>query len=169
MCTISRSSWPDRCKRHRRALRTTTPQSDAREAADHSLPFIIAAVLIDGRYSDEIYSSELLRDPRIHRLASRISVKEDPELTQRFPRDAACRIEVATKSGQHKTAAVDSPRGHVNNPMTDDEVNAKFRSLAGRVLSKEHVERALERLWAVDEAADLGAIFEAVQVGGKPR
>ena len=138
-----------------------------REAADHSLPFIIAAVLIDGRYSDEIYSPERLRDPRIHQLTNRISVKEDPEFTRRFPRDAACRIEITSKSGQRKTATVDSPRGHVNNPMTDEEVNAKFRSLAGRVLSKEHVDRALERLWRLDEADDLGAIFETVQVGGK--
>jgi len=138
-----------------------------REAADHSLPYMIAAVLIDGRYSDEIYAPERLRDPEIHQLADRISIKEDAELTRRFPRDLACRIEVITKSGERKVATVDSPRGHVNNPMSDEEVNEKFRSLAGRALPKERIERALGRFWKLDEAAELGGIFDAVQVDGE--
>lgn len=138
-----------------------------REAADHSLPYIIAAVLIDGRFSDEIFSPERLRDARIHQLAAKISVKEDAEFSRRFPRALPCRIEVTTKSGQRKVAEVDYPRGHVKNPMTDDELNAKFTGLAGRVLPEERVERALNQLWRLDEAADLRAIFDAVQIGGK--
>lgn len=135
-----------------------------RETADHSLPFIIAAVLIDGRFSDEIFSDARLRDPGIHRLSDRISVKEDAEFSRQFPHRVPCRIEITTKSGERKVALTDYPRGHVRNPMTDDEVNAKFRSLAERALPHAAAERALDLLWKLDEAADLGMFFEAVRV-----
>lgn len=135
-----------------------------RESADHSLPYIIAAVLIDGSFSDEIFSPARLRDSRIHRLADKISIKEDVEFTKRFPTAIPCRIEITTKSGQQITATVDYPRGHVKNPMTDDEVNAKFCSLAGRVLSRSELNRALDRLWNLEQAPDLSDIFAALRV-----
>ena len=107
-----------------------------RETADHSLPYIIAAVLIDRAFSDEIFSDERLRDPRIRQLIDKIEVKEDPELTRRFPQFLPCRIEITTKSGERKVAQTDYPRGHYKNPMSDEEVNDKFRGLAQRALPK---------------------------------
>jgi hypothetical protein len=49
--------------------------------------------------------------------------------------------------------------------MTDEEVSAKFRMLAGRKLPKAQVERALETMWAFDKAAGLDALFESVRIG----
>ena len=134
-----------------------------REAADHSLPYIIAAVLIDRAFSDEVFSDERLRDPRIRQLIDKIEVKEDKELTRRFPRFLPCRIEVMTRRGERKVAATDYPRGHCKNPMSDDEVNAKFRDLARRALPDERVSRALDALWQLDAAPDLDAIFKEVE------
>ena len=135
-----------------------------RETADHSLPFIIAAVLIDGRFSDEIFAPERLRDPRIHRLTDKISVLDDAELSRQFPRLIPCRIELMTNDGQRRISAVEYPRGHAKNPMTDDEVNEKFRGLTERVLPKHDVDRALDLLWKLDQAASLDSIFESLQI-----
>lgn len=134
-----------------------------RETADHSLPYIMAAVLIDRAFSDEIFSDERLRDPRIRQLIDKIEVKEDQELTGRFPQFLPCRIEIVTKSGECKVARTDYPRGHHKNPMSDEEINAKFRGLALRKLSPECVSEALDALWQLDAAPDLDAIFRAVQ------
>jgi 2-methylcitrate dehydratase len=137
-----------------------------RESADHSLPYILGAVLIDGRFSDDIFSQSRIGDARIHEMASRISVKEDKDYSRQFPGKIPCRIEIRTKSGRELMAEVDYPRGHTRNPMTDDEVSAKFRMLAGRKLPKARVERALETVWAFDKAEGLDALFESVRIGG---
>jgi 2-methylcitrate dehydratase len=137
-----------------------------RESADHSLPYILGAVLIDGRFSDDIFSEIRIRDARIHEMASRISVKEDKDYWRQFPGKIPCRIELRTRSGKDLIAQVDYPRGHTRNPMTDEEVSAKFRMLAGRKLPKAQVERALETMWAFDKAAGLDALFESVRIGG---
>ncbi len=135
-----------------------------RETADHSLPYIVAAVLLDGRFGDEIFSEERLQDEKIHQLADKIMVKEDPELSRQFPEKYPCRIEITTRSGNTLTASVEYPRGHHKNPMTDEEVSDKFRSLAGRVLPKKQIEQALTSLWKIEEASDLELLFEMVNI-----
>jgi len=131
-----------------------------RESADHSLPFIISAVLIDGAFSDAIFYEERIRDRKVHALADRVAVKEDPELTRRFPAAIPCRLDVQTRSGELKSAAVEYPRGHVKNPMTDAEVEKKFRALAGRALSDGQVTAALKRRWKIDAEAHAGVVFD---------
>lgn len=137
-----------------------------RETADHSLPYMIAAVMIDGRFSDDIFSDERLRDPRIYKIIDKIAVKEDPEYTRQFPETIPCRVEIVTKSGERKVAVGKYPRGHFRNPMTDEEVNAKFRDLAQRVLTQKQVEQSLQMLWKLDQASELGSIFDAMCVDG---
>jgi 2-methylcitrate dehydratase len=136
-----------------------------RESADHSLPYILAAVLIDGRFSDDVFSESRIRDRRIHQMASRISVHEDKDYSRQFPGKIPCRVEIRTRSGKELTAQVDYPRGHTRNAMTDAEVSAKFRMLAGRKLPQGQVEQALETMWAFDKPGGLDALFEAVRIG----
>lgn len=137
-----------------------------RETADHSLPWIIAGVLIDGAFSDALFSDERLRDERIHRMTDKIVVKEEPEFTRRFPNAVDCRIEIVTKSGECHVAAVEYPRGHHNNPMTDAEVETKFRELTQRVLPKARTEKALALAWDFENAPNLDELLQTVQIEG---
>jgi 2-methylcitrate dehydratase len=125
----------------------------------------LAAVLIDGRFSDDIFTDARIRDARIHEMASRIAIKEDEDYSRQFPAKIPCRIEIRTKSGKELAAQVDYPRGHTGNPMTDEEVRAKFRMLAGRKLPKAQVEQALETMWAFDTAKGLDTLFESARIG----
>ena len=72
-----------------------------RESADHSLPYILAAVLIDGRFSDDIFSACPPARPS-HTRAGRSALRcmEDAEYSRQFPGKIPCRIEIRTKSGQ---------------------------------------------------------------------
>ena len=135
-----------------------------RETADHSLPFIIAAVLLDGGFSDRIFAPERLTDARVHAIADRITVEEDPELTQRFPEYISTRIELTTKDGTVHTARMDYPRGHHRNPMTDGEVAAKFGAIAGRAITGQQAAQALDFMWALEDAPDAARIFELTLV-----
>jgi 2-methylcitrate dehydratase len=136
-----------------------------RESADHSLPFILAAVLTDGDFSDTIFSDERIRDPRLHALADKIAVKEDPEFTRRFPTDIPCRLEVRLLSGEVKTAAVNHPRGHYRNPMTNDEIESKYRMLARRKISATQADAALRRLWEIDQERQAGNVLDELCLG----
>lgn len=93
-------------------------------------------------------------------------MREEPEYSRRFPDAIPCRIELETKSGERKIAKVDYPRGHVRNPMSDEEINDKFRTLAKRVLDVGWADHVLELLWRIDDSTDVSEIFRAIQVAG---
>lgn len=133
-----------------------------RESADHSLPYILAAVLTDGAFSDAIFDDARIRDPALHALADRVVVVEDPDFTRRFSADIPCRIEVRMRDGSTHAAAVDHPRGHYRNPMTDAEVEAKFRLLAGRTLPEARLGAVLDAAWSLRDAPGVTALLDAI-------
>jgi 2-methylcitrate dehydratase len=140
-----------------------------RETADHSMAYIVAAVLTHGYFDDNLFSPERLQDQRVLALADRITIDEDPELTRQFPEKFACRVELRTRNGKTLTAAVDYPRGHYKNPMSDDEVGAKYRTLAGRVLSQQQVAQSLDWLWKLEHAQSFDPLFRMVVVDAARR
>ena len=113
-----------------------------RETADHSLPYIVAAVLVDGGFSDAIFAPARFCDPRILALADKITVAEEPEFTRVFPGKFRSRVEITLTDGATRSAGLDYPHGHHDDPMTDDEVRRKFSDLAGRKLTPARVARA---------------------------
>ncbi len=135
-----------------------------RETADHSLPFIIAAVLLDGRFSDEIFSESRLMDLRIHDLADKISVVEDPDFSRRAPDELPCKIEIILKDGSVRVAQGDFPVGHCRRPMTDGQIEEKFSGLAERALSSTKARRALELLSRLDSQSGLDELYDSMLV-----
>jgi 2-methylcitrate dehydratase len=135
-----------------------------RETADHSMPYIVAATLVNGGFSDAIFEPARFVDEQILRLADKITIREDPELTHQLPDRFPCRVDMRLSGGRMQSAAMNYPRGHHNDPMSDEEVNDKFRQLASRKLSPERVERALERIWRLEASPSAGDIFELVRI-----
>jgi 2-methylcitrate dehydratase len=147
LCTKSAEKWHPR----------------TRETADHSIPYILSATLIDGAFSDAMFDEQRLADPRIHDFCDRITIIEDKKYTSRFPDAASCRVEIRTKGGQMEVAEVEHPRGHFLNPMNDGEVNSKFISLSERTISSARAKSLLSVLWELDELSDLSPLLRALQ------
>jgi 2-methylcitrate dehydratase len=140
-----------------------------RETADHSLPYIVAAVLVDGGFSDAIFAPARFSDPRVLALADRITVAEDPEFTRAFPGKFRSRVEITLNDGTTRSAGLDYPRGHHDDPMTDDEVRRKFADLAGRKLTPVRVAHALDLIWDFERCARFDDLFDALAVDGEGR
>jgi 2-methylcitrate dehydratase len=135
-----------------------------RETADHSMPYVVAAALIDGAYTDAIFAPERYRDQRTLDLMKRISISEDSQFNERYPNSLPCRMTITLKNGMRRTAELANPIGHHDRPMNDAQVVEKFRSLAGRKLPPARLDPILERLWRFEDEADLTSLFDALQV-----
>jgi 2-methylcitrate dehydratase len=61
------------------------------------------------------------------------------------------------------TAETAYPKGHRGNPLSDAEVEAKFRGLAAGV-PRERADRVLAEIWGLDGAATLDALLDAAAV-----
>jgi len=135
-----------------------------RETADHSIPYMVAAALIDGSFSDAIFSDERLKDDQIHRLMKNIEVVEDAGYTRAYPDLNPCRIEILARNGRRKSAAVDYPLGHVKNPMSDRDVEEKYRSLSARTLPAAEIASLSSDVWRLEQLADASVLLDVTLV-----
>jgi 2-methylcitrate dehydratase len=132
-----------------------------RETADHSLPYIIAAALIDGSIEPSTFSEERIADTHLRALMQKVSVRENPEFTRRYPTEVPCRIEIVSSGGKHHIASIDYPKGHAKNPMTDAEIEQKFRRMcSSKGLDAVKVDEILKNLWALEDIVDVGHVLE---------
>ena len=135
-----------------------------RETADHSVPYLVAVALLDGTVTPASFDTQRIQDPELHSIISRMNVEEDPEYSRSYPDEINCRIEITTVGGKQLAAQSAYPKGHPRNPMTNDEINTKFRSLAAELLTAQQCERALSLLWSLDEQPNLKELFDALVV-----
>ena len=135
-----------------------------RETADHSIPYLVAAALLDGEVTAATFTTEKLRDPGLRRLMSKMTLEEDPEFSANYPEEYNCRIEVTQASGRRASAYTRNPKGHRLNPMNDSEVETKFRGLTRGILSDGKADRVLELAWALDRQADLDDLFDSMVI-----
>lgn len=112
--------------------------------AQFSVYYCVAAALVRGNAFIEAFQPEQLMNPAIRALATKVEAVHDPSLDPAFPREWPAWVEVRLRDGRELTARVRSAKGDPENPITRDELQAKFRALAGRRCSA----GALDRLWA---------------------
>jgi 2-methylcitrate dehydratase len=127
-----------------------------RETADHSMPYSVAVAMIYGGVEEHHFDEQHLRDPAILALAQRIKVTISAEADKHMPEAMRCYFTLTTRAGATHTALVDYHRGHYKNPMTETEIEAKFRPLAAQVLSAGQTDRLLDTLWHIEDLADAG-------------
>ena len=75
-----------------------------------------------------------------------------------------CDFEIVLKSGAQKAVRVEYHRGHPKNPMTDAEMEEKFRSLAGKYLPAERIDALLRQLWNIENLPRAGTLVEMTRV-----
>lgn len=136
-----------------------------RETADHSLPYCVAVALADGEVGPAQFAPSRFSDPELLALVGRVQVEADRELNRRYPAGIPNRITVRTRDGGSSTKLVEHPRGHAGNPMTDDEVEAKFRKQAEGRLPKATQDNILKRLWNLEQISDVGELVREFAAG----
>jgi len=131
-------------------------QPTTKETADHSLPYCIAAAVADGNVLPSSFEEEKLRDPRLWALLPKIKVVADPEIDGLFPAVKRAIVRITTNDGAVYEEQVDHAKGSPENPMSDDEIVAKFHANAAAVLTPEKQERVIEATWALEDWTDVG-------------
>ncbi len=139
-------------------------QPTSRETADHSMPYCVAAALIDGDVTLASFTDERIADPKLRELIQRVAIHRDAELTKGYPDGIPNRVRIKLADGCELIEEVRYPRGHAGNPMTDDEVRAKFERTAGVRLSPSKRAALADAVWRLENATDLSGLFETLVV-----
>jgi len=103
-------------------------QVGTKEEADHSLPYLVAAALLDGQMTPAQYAEGRVRRADVQSLLLRVDVHEDAALSAAFPAHQGVRIEIQLKDGGGSRSL---ERLDYADPSTWAALEDKFTSLGG--------------------------------------
>jgi 2-methylcitrate dehydratase PrpD len=111
--------------------------------------------LVRGKAGIREYTDEAVNDPAIKRVRESAPAVGDPSLTE----DQA-NIEVELLSGEKIIRFVEQSLGNIHRPLTDRQLDDKFRDQAVMALPAEQVERVIQLCWRIDQLADVGELVQ---------
>jgi 2-methylcitrate dehydratase len=135
---------------------------DSRETADHSLPFCIAAAVVNGGLTPTQFSPAGLSDERVLRLVPKVKASLEPSFEDRFPAEQPCRVQLTLADGRSFMNERSFPKGDPRDPLTVTELKQKFSDLAAGVLPPARQELVFEAVYGLEKLATLGELMQLV-------
>jgi 2-methylcitrate dehydratase PrpD len=125
--------------------------------AKFSLQYSAAAMLLHGRCGIATYAPDAIRDPEVLDLARRVryEVKDYATYPGAFPGG----VRITTRDGRTLEADLPHQRGGPENPMSADEVRAKFRENAALGLDDAGAEALEEAILTLEHRDDLRSVL----------
>lgn len=130
-----------------------------RETADHSLPYIVCAALVDGEMTEKQFSDKRIFDSALRKLLNKTSVQVAEEYDKHSWPAAPNKVEVITKSGGKIFAEIIYPKGSFKYPMSDKEMEEKFKGLVKKFIRQGQIENGLKTLWDLEKQKNISKII----------
>ncbi len=134
------------------------------ETADHSMPYSTGVIFMYGSLDETYYEDPYLHDAKLLALVAKVKVIPSDEADRREAEINLCDLELVLKSGARHKVRVEYHRGHWKNPMTDAEMEEKFRGLARKHLKTDRIDALLKQLWSLENQPKIDNILELTRV-----
>jgi 2-methylcitrate dehydratase PrpD len=133
--------------------------------AKFSQEYCLAAPLIRGKLGLAEFDLAVVQDPAIRDMISRVEVAVHPDLSgpDSVSFSSPAIIEVDTRDGRTLRKLVREMKGHPKNPLAASDIEAKFVECGERVLPKEVVRRALEKIQKLDQLPSIKDLINDLQ------
>ena len=140
----------------------------SREAADHSLHFVIAVSLIDGSFGLNQFAGERWNDPKVRDLMARLDMTTDADLANRAASAYPCALHATGRDGRQHKVEVLAPPGFSPDGPEAQTVLEKFARITAARLSPAARERIIEVVMTLDKAATCDHLMRAVAPRAAP-
>jgi 2-methylcitrate dehydratase PrpD len=132
--------------------RNFTNALDSKYSIYHSA----AIGLVRGKAGLKEFTDEVVNDAQVRRLRDIVTPAADPSITE-----DQSHIEVELVDGRKLTHFVEQSLGNVNRPLTDRQLEEKFRDQAVPLLTASRVDHLIDLCWRIDELSNVDEIIKA--------
>jgi 2-methylcitrate dehydratase len=139
---------------------------DSSDTADHSAPYILATILINGGLTLRSFDSDHIRDSRTRALMQKVEVLEDEEFSAAYKQrhEHRARITLIKANGERLVAETGGDEDDLSAPRNELQVNDKFQTLAGEALGADRARSALSRWWKLEDARNVAELIPALRL-----
>jgi len=123
-----------------------------------SLPYCLAVALTDGRVRLGAFAPERLADPALRALMARVEARVDDAAEAAFPRARAAVVEIETTDGRRLGERAHTRKGDPDDPLSDAELDDKYRELVAPRIDAAAAARLLDCLWRLDRLDDMAEL-----------
>ena len=134
-------------------------------AAQYSIPYCVGVSLAKDGRDPAAYAEENLWDPQVRAVAARTVLSVDAHIDQLFPAHFGTRVEIDLNDGRTLQKTVIDAHGTPPDPCTAAEIENKFRMLAGAVKTPDALERIIEAVHNLHEAASIEKLSHVLRTG----
>jgi 2-methylcitrate dehydratase PrpD len=144
-------------------LGSQCPSPATTDEAQYSLPYGVAAALVFDRVGGEEVGAGAAHDPRIERLLGMVALREELDFSRRFPAERWARVRIDLADGRSLASAPAQARGGPEQPLSDEEMGAKYRELSEPSLGPQRSSRIADLVQALPvDAGALPALVNAL-------
>lgn len=115
-----------------------------------------AVGLVRGKAGLQEYTDDAVNDTLVRVVRERVKAVGDPSITE-----DQSHIDVEMEDGRRLIKFVEASLGNVNRPMTDAQLEKKFRQQAVLALTPTQVEQVIGLCWKIGELEDAGELVRA--------
>jgi 2-methylcitrate dehydratase PrpD len=130
------------------------PENGTFVSAQFSLPYVVAACLMDRKLGPAQLTEKRIADPDIITLSKKVTVKVDDELNKLYPEKTSSRVTIRLKGGDTLIKQVDLPKGDPRSPMDAVDVTDKLKEFSG-ARGKAKIERTIELVMDLESLGSL--------------
>jgi 2-methylcitrate dehydratase len=131
----------------------------SREAADHSLHFLIAVALSDGAFGLRQFDDARWTDPKVRALMARLDIASDADLTRRAAAAYPCALHAIGHDGRPYDVEILEPPGFSPHGLDTQTVLDKFAGVTERHLAPDRRNRIVEAVTALDKAISCDSLM----------
>lgn len=131
---------------------------DNNELKSHCAQYILPVGLVFGGVTIDDILEDRLRHPDVSRLRAATRMVADPELDGAYPERYTSIVEVVTADGRRLSSRVEYAKGTMQNPLSPEEIHAKYLKLATTVTSVTHAEDIANTVRRIDRSSDVAGL-----------
>ena len=135
-------------------------------AAQMSIPYGVALGLLEGTAAPENYNMDKIQDANVAALIKKIEVISDTRLDElrQVQNKVTSIVEIRMKDGKRYECFVEDVKGMPENPLTYEEMTAKFHNLASKGCSSGKIQEMIHVIEHLEQLEDVNDLCKLLQV-----
>jgi 2-methylcitrate dehydratase PrpD len=144
--------------RQARSLKFSRPRNGYE--ARFSMPYCVGRALLKGQLTLDDFKDEMIADSAVQNLMPKINLVHSKGCEGES--DSAQEVFIKLRNGREYSYKITEPKGDPKNPMTDEELLAKFRDCAKLTLKADEIEKTIKLILGIEELKNVTELTEII-------